>query len=67
MAGTPKKDAAGRKVGRSKKAGQPFDPKAIQAEEARESAQRAQAKNAQASIRTRMVKIGRGNQQAGRG
>lgn len=38
----------------------------IAAETARERDEQAKAKNAQASIRDRMVKIGRGNQQAGR-
>jgi len=36
------------------------------AEQIREADERAKAKNAQASIRDRMVDIGRGNQQAGR-
>ena len=36
------------------------------AEQVREAHERAAAKNAEASIRDRMVKIGRGNQQSGR-
>ena len=36
------------------------------AEQVREAHERAAAKNAEASIRDRMVDIGRGNQQAGR-
>ena len=36
------------------------------AEQVREAHERAEAKDAEASIRDRMVEIGRGNQQAGR-
>ncbi len=36
------------------------------AEQAREKSESARARTSQASIRDRMVKIGRGNQQAGR-
>jgi hypothetical protein len=40
--------------------------KGLEAEQVREARQSAQAKNAEASMRDRMVDIGRGNQQAGR-
>ena len=66
---TPKKKAKaqGPAVERSAKAPKaPRPTSALQAERARETEERNRAMNAQASIREKMVKIGRGNQQSGR-
>ena len=54
-----------RKVGR-KETGKPAPTHATAAEQARESHESHEARDAEASIRARMVNIGRGNQQAGR-
>jgi hypothetical protein len=51
--------------GRGKTSGKP-DRSALAAEQVRESGENEHAKNAEASIRDRMVDIGRGNQQASR-
>ena len=48
------------------KGGQPVPVHETTAEQMREAEEKAKAKNAEASIRDRMVNIGRGNQQAGR-
>ncbi|WP_165068508.1 hypothetical protein [Paludisphaera rhizosphaerae] len=57
--GASKKDTASAK-GKDKEKG------AVAAEQTREALESAQAKNAEASARSHMVEIGRGNQQAGR-
>jgi len=46
--------------------GKPVPPHDVAAEEVREAQESQQARDAEASIRERMVDIGRGNQQAGR-
>lgn len=46
--------------------GKPETTHDLAAEQVREARESARAKNAEASIRDRMVDIGRGNQQAGR-
>jgi hypothetical protein len=46
--------------------GKPVPTHEVSADKARESQESAEAVEAEASIRERMVKIGRGNQQAGR-
>jgi hypothetical protein len=46
--------------------GKPAQGAAIVAEQVREASETGEAKNAEGSIRDRMVDIGRGNQQAGR-
>lgn len=46
--------------------GKPTDSHDLEAEQARVAEEQAKAKEAEASIRARMVDIGRGNQQAGR-
>jgi len=46
--------------------GRPTPTHETAAEQAREARERAEAENAQASNRERMVDIGRGNQQSGR-
>lgn len=51
---------------RHDKGGQPVPTHETAAEQAREARERAEAENAQASNRERMVDIGRGNQQSGR-
>jgi hypothetical protein len=51
--------------GRGKSSGKP-DRSAVAAEQVREDGESQQAQNAEASIRDKMVDIGRGNQQAGR-
>ncbi len=48
------------------KGGKPTPTHETAAEQAREETESQQAKDAEASIRDRMVNIGRGNQQAGR-
>jgi hypothetical protein len=53
-----------RKGGQKK--GKPERPHDVAAEQAREAQESQQARNADASIRDRMVDIGRGNQQSGR-
>jgi hypothetical protein len=50
-----------------KKKGKPGPTHDVAAEQVREAAESARAQQAEASIRDRMVDIGRGNQQAGRG
>lgn len=49
-----------------KKGGRPLLPHEIIAEQIREDSERRKARNNEASIRERMVQIGRGNLQAGR-
>jgi hypothetical protein len=49
-----------------RKGGKPAPTHDATAEATREANESAQARNAEASIRARMVQIGRGNQQAGR-
>jgi len=49
-----------------KKAGRPLLPHEIIAEQVREDSERRKARNNEASLRDRMVQIGRGNLQAGR-
>jgi hypothetical protein len=58
----------GKGKGKAKSAGKPgkATSKGPDAEQVREAGESAQAKNAEASTRDRMVDIGRGNQQAGR-
>jgi hypothetical protein len=46
--------------------GKPSAGSGLAAEQVREARENKQAKNAEASVRDRMVDIGRGNQQAGR-
>jgi len=53
------------KVGR-KHGGRPKSSHELTAEQTREAKEAEEARNAEASIRDRMVDIGRGNQQAGR-
>ncbi len=55
----------GKGKGKAKSAGKAA-AKAVDAEQVREARESAEAHNAEASIRDRMVNIGRGNQQAGR-
>ncbi len=57
----PHQPVAGAKAG-----GKPAADHPTAAEQVREAAESVHAKDAEASIRARMVKIGRGNQQAGR-
>jgi hypothetical protein len=54
-----------RKVGR-RETGRPSPTHATAADQARESQESRDARYAEASIRARMVTMGRGNQQAGR-
>jgi hypothetical protein len=49
-----------------KKRGKPIPPHQVLAEQIREASESQAARNNEASIRDRMVDIGRGNQQAGR-
>ena len=59
----------GRSKGKNKSAGakgKPIVDSGLAAEQMREARESNQAKNAEGSIRERMVDIGRGNQQAGR-
>lgn len=61
--------AKGKGKGRGKSAGAKGKPSlgsGVAAEQLREARENNQAKNAEGSIRDRMVDIGRGNQQAGR-
>ena len=65
----PPAEARARGKGRSKSAsakGKPALASGLAAEQVREARESNQAKNAEGSIRDRMVDIGRGNQQAGR-
>ena len=67
--GPPVGRGKGKGKGRSKSAGEKGKRSAttgLAAEQVREARESAQAKNAEASARDRMVDIGRGNQQAGR-
>jgi len=57
----PKQTSSG-----GKKRGKPLPSHDVVAEQTREATERQEAKNNEASIRDRMVDIGRGNQQAGR-
>lgn len=57
----PKQPKAG-----GKKGGKPVPPHDVAAEQIREAKESQEARNNEASIRARMVDIGRGNQQAGR-
>ena len=59
---------AGKGRGKAKAAGKAGkgSVKSLDSEQVREARESAQAKNAEASSRDRMVDIGRGNQQAGR-
>jgi hypothetical protein len=62
----PARKGKGKGKGKSPgKAGKPTS-KDLDAEQVREARESAQARNAEASSRDRMVDIGRGNQQAGR-
>ena len=66
---SPASRGKGRGKGRSKAArakGKPSLGSGLAAEQVREARESNQAKNAEGSIRDRMVDIGRGNQQAGR-
>jgi hypothetical protein len=58
--------AKGKGRGKSSGKGGQATSMALGAEQVREARESAQAKNAEASTRDRMVDIGRGNQQAGR-
>ena len=58
------KGKGGRKTANAK--GKPALGSGLDAEQVREARESSQAKNAEGSIRDRMVDIGRGNQQAGR-
>jgi hypothetical protein len=51
---------------KSKKGGKPATTRDVAAEQAREASESAKARQSEASIRDRMVDIGRGNKQAGR-
>jgi hypothetical protein len=65
----PARKGRGKGRGKGQSAGRPGEPSAaggLAAEQLREARESAQAKNAEASTRDRMVEIGRGNQQAGR-
>jgi hypothetical protein len=65
----PKKKAKNKGPTAARSAKAPMAPRLtpdLKAEQARESEEFHRAQNAQASIRDRMVKIGRGNQQSGR-
>jgi hypothetical protein len=55
----------GKGKGKAKSAGKAA-AKTVEAEQVREARESAEARNAEASTRDRMVDIGRGNQQAGR-
>ncbi|MGP0064676.1 MAG: hypothetical protein ACLQGP_13895 [Isosphaeraceae bacterium] len=57
---------AGKAKGKGKGKAPKATAKGVEAEQLREAGESAQAKNAEGSIRDRMVDIGRGNQQAGR-
>jgi len=59
-------DAIRRRMPPGKKVGKPLLPHEIIAEQVREDSERQKARNNEASIRDRMVQIGRGNLQAGR-
>ena len=50
----------------AEKAGKPLSASATTAEQVRQAQESSEALNAEASIRDRMIEIGRGNQQAGR-
>jgi hypothetical protein len=66
--GRPKlSDAIPKPPQTGKKKGKPVPTHDVAAEQVREAAESAKAHQAEASIRDRMVDIGRGNQQAGRG
>jgi hypothetical protein len=62
----PKKKSSKTKINLAEETGRK-NKLQIAAETARERQEQNNARNAQASIRDRMVKIGRGNQQSGRG
>jgi len=67
--GKPAQAAASTPVRKGKGKGKPSKKSTaagLAAEQVREAGESSQAKNAEASIRDRMVDIGRGNQQAGR-
>jgi hypothetical protein len=69
QAGSAPGRAKGKGKGRGKTArakGKPAVGTGLAAEQVREARESNQAKNAEGSIRDRMVDIGRGNQQAGR-
>ncbi len=66
---SPNGRGKGRSKTRGKSAsakGKPSTPIELAAEQVREAGETNEAKNAEVSIRDRMVDIGRGNQQAGR-
>lgn len=68
-AGSPTGRGKGRGKTKKKSAsakGKPAVTGGLAAEQVREARENSQAKNAEGSIRDRMVDIGRGNQQAGR-
>jgi hypothetical protein len=65
----PRSTGKGKNKGRSKTPsakGKPAPGAGLAAEQVREARENNEAKNAEGSIRDRMVDIGRGNQQAGR-
>jgi hypothetical protein len=67
--GSPAKRGKGKSKGKAKAKGTPDQTSAGHgqaADQLREARESAQARNAEASSRDRMVDIGRGNQQAGR-
>ena len=69
QAGSPPGSGKGRSKAKNKSAsakGKPAVTSGLAAEQVREARETNQAKNAEGSIRDRMVDIGRGNQQAGR-
>jgi hypothetical protein len=62
----PARKGKGKGKGKSPGKAGTATPKGPDAEQVREARESAQARNAEASTRDRMVDIGRGNQQAGR-
>jgi hypothetical protein len=65
QAGSAGKGGKGKAKGKGKSKSKTTS-KILEGEQIREASESAQAKNAEGSIRDRMVDIGRGNQQAGR-
>jgi hypothetical protein len=63
---TPKKKTKNRGPESERSSKAPRLAPDLKAEQAREAEERNRAQNAQSSIRERMIKIGRGNQQSGR-
>lgn len=66
MAKKPKKSPGATTPGKTSRSGKPEPTHDTAAEQVREAMERDQARTAEASLRDRMVDIGRGNQQAGR-